>query len=85
MRLSEIPRELLRIECARCARCVESQRLDAVKLYRPHAVWKDVGSRLLDDGCQIRTGRHEEDGCWPDFSGGDSQPKLGGPRRDLKD
>jgi hypothetical protein len=65
MRLSEIPRELLRVECARCSRCVEIQRLDAVKLYGPHAIWKDVGQRLLDDGCQIRTGRHEEDGCWP--------------------
>jgi hypothetical protein len=60
MRLSEIPRELLRVECARCSRCVEIQRLDAVKLYGPHAVWKDVGKRLLDDGCQVRTGRLEE-------------------------
>jgi hypothetical protein len=56
MRLSEIPRELLRVECARCSRCVEIQRLDAIKLCGPHAVWKDVGQRLLDDGCQIRTG-----------------------------
>jgi hypothetical protein len=31
MRLSEIPRELLRVECDRCSRCVEIQRLDAVK------------------------------------------------------
>jgi hypothetical protein len=37
-------------------------------LFGPHAVWKDVAQRLLDDGCQVRTGRHEEDGCWPDFS-----------------
>jgi hypothetical protein len=22
---------------------------------------------LLDDTCQQRTGRHEEDGCWPTF------------------
>jgi len=29
---------------------VEIQRLDAVKLYGPHVVWKDVGQRLLDDG-----------------------------------
>jgi hypothetical protein len=63
------PRELLRVECARCARCVEIQRLDAVKLYGPHAVWKDVGQRLLDDGCQVRTGRHEKDGCWPEWAG----------------
>ncbi len=67
MRLSEIPREILRVECLRCFRCVEIQRLDAVKLFGPHAVWKDVGNRLLDNGCQVRTGRHEEDGCWPDF------------------
>lgn len=65
-RLSEIPRELLRVECLRCFRTVEIQRLDAVRLYGPHAVWKDVGNRLLDDGCQVRTGRLEEDGCWPD-------------------
>jgi hypothetical protein len=67
MRLSEIPRELLRVECLRCFRTVEIQRLDAIKLYGPHAVWKEVGNRLLDNGCQVRTGRHEEDGCWPDF------------------
>jgi hypothetical protein len=22
---------------------------------------------LLDDNCQNRTRRHEEDGCWPDW------------------
>jgi hypothetical protein len=64
-RLSEIPRELLRIDCSRCGRAVEIQRLDAVKLYGPHATWREVGQRLLDDGCQVRTGRHEEDGCRP--------------------
>jgi hypothetical protein len=69
MRLSEIPRELLRVECARCSRCVEIQRLDATKLYGPHAIWKDVGKRLLDDGCQVRTGRLEEDGCWVAWTG----------------
>jgi hypothetical protein len=67
MRLSEIPRELLRVECMRCFRTVEIQRLDAIKLYGPHAVWKEVGNRLLDDGCKVWTGRLEEDGCWPDF------------------
>jgi hypothetical protein len=35
MRLSEIPRELLRVDCSRCGRAVEIQRLDAVKLYGP--------------------------------------------------
>jgi hypothetical protein len=64
-RLSELRRELLRVECLRCFRTVEIQRLDAVKLQGPHAVLKDVGQRLLDDGCRHRTGRHEEDGCWP--------------------
>jgi hypothetical protein len=67
MRLSEIPRELLRVECARCSRCVEIQRLDAVRLYGPHATWREVGERLIGDGCQIWTGRYEEDGCWPDW------------------
>jgi hypothetical protein len=68
MRLSEIPCELLRIDCSRCGRAVEIQRLDAVKLYGPHATWREVGQRLLDDGCRVRTGRHEEDGCWPDWT-----------------
>ncbi|MEA2909952.1 MAG: hypothetical protein QOJ15_2033 [Bradyrhizobium sp.] len=68
MRLSEIPRELLRIDCSRCGRAVEIQRLDAVKLFGPHATWREVGQRLLDDGCRVRTGRHEEDGCWPDWT-----------------
>lgn len=66
-RLSEIPRHLLRVECRRCLRIVEIQTLDAVRLYGPHAVWKDVGQKLLGDGCKHRTGRHEEDGCWPDW------------------
>src|SRR6267142_5351666 len=61
MRLSEIPRELLRVNCSRCGRAVEIQRLDAVNLFGPHAVWKDVGQHLLDDGCRVRTGRLEED------------------------
>jgi hypothetical protein len=66
-RLSEIPRNLLRVSCRRCDRIVEIQTVDAVRLYGRHAIWKDVGRRLLDDGCQERTGRHEEDGCWPAF------------------
>jgi len=67
-RLSEIPRELLRVDCSRCGRAVEIQRLDAVKLYGPHATWREAGQRLLDDGCRVRTGRLEEDGCWPDWT-----------------
>jgi hypothetical protein len=67
-RLSEIPRHVLRVECIRCFRIVEIQKADAVRFYGPHAVWKDVGQRLLDQTCSNRTGRHEEDGCWPDWS-----------------
>ncbi len=33
----------------------------------PMRIWKDVGMKLLDNGCQERTGRLEEDGCWPSF------------------
>jgi hypothetical protein len=66
-RLSEIERHVLRVSCRRCERIVEIQKADAVRLYGPEAVWKDVGQRLLDDTCQVRTGRHEEDGCWPSF------------------
>lgn len=69
LRLSEIPRELLRVACLRCFRVVEIQRLDAIRLCGPHATWKEVGERLLADGCWTRTGRLEEDGCWPDFAG----------------
>ena len=66
-RLSEIRRHVLRISCRRCERTVEIQTADAVRLYGGNAVWKDVAQRLLDNTCQQRTGRHEEDGCWPGF------------------
>jgi hypothetical protein len=66
-RLADIQRHLLRVACHRCGRTVEIQKADAVRLAGPQAVWKDVGQRLLDDTCQQRTGRHEEDGCWPSF------------------
>jgi hypothetical protein len=46
---------------------VETQRLDAVRLFGPHATWKGVAQRLLDDD-RIRTGRHGDDGRWPNFS-----------------
>lgn len=65
--LSEIQRHVLRISCRRCERTVEIQTTDAVRLYGGNAVWKDVAQRLLDNTCQQRTGRHEEDGCWPGF------------------
>jgi len=66
-RLSEIQRHVLRISCRRCERTVEIQKADAVRLYGGNALWKDVAQRLLDNTCQQRTGRHEEDGCWPAF------------------
>ncbi|MCA6104268.1 hypothetical protein [Bradyrhizobium australafricanum] len=66
-RLSDIPRHVLRVTCRRCERIVEIQTTDAVRLYGRNAVWKDVAQRLLDNTCQQRTGRHEEDGCWPAF------------------
>lgn len=66
-RLSEIQRHVLRIACRRCERTVEIQTADAVRLCGGNAVWKDVALRLLDNTCQQRTGRHEEDGCWPAF------------------
>jgi hypothetical protein len=65
--LSEIQRHVLRVSCRRCARIVEIQKADAVRLYGAKATWKNVGQRLLDNTCQQRTGRHEEDGCWPSF------------------
>ncbi|WP_233021901.1 hypothetical protein [Rhodopseudomonas boonkerdii] len=67
-RLSEIPRHVLRVSCRRCDRTIEIQKTDAVRLYGEHAIWKDVGQRLLDNTCRERTGRYEEDGCWPSFS-----------------
>jgi hypothetical protein len=66
-RLSEIQRHVLRISCRRCERTVAIQTADAVRLYGGNAVWKDVAQRLLNNTCQLRTGRHEEDGCWPTF------------------
>lgn len=67
LRLSRIPEHILRVGCRRCARIVEIQKADAIRLYGPDAIWWEVGQRLLDDTCTQRTGRHEEDGCWPKF------------------
>lgn len=66
-RLSEIKGHVLRVSCRRCERSVEIQTADAVRLYGANTVWKEVAQRLLDNTCQQRTGRHEEDGCWPAF------------------
>jgi hypothetical protein len=65
--LSEIQRHALRVSCRRCERIVEIQKADAIRLYGADAVWMEVGQRLLDNTCTQRTGRHEEDGCWPSF------------------
>ena len=46
---------------------VEIQKVDAIRMYGHQALWRDVAMRLLDNTCQQRTGRHEEDGCWPSF------------------
>ncbi|WP_407180432.1 hypothetical protein [Bradyrhizobium sp. STM 3562] len=67
LRLDEIPQHLLRVSCRRCGRTIEIQKADAVRLYGQVAIWRDVGHRLLDNTCTIRTGRHEEDGCWPSY------------------
>jgi hypothetical protein len=67
LRLSQIPQHILRLGCRRCARMVEIQKVDAARLYGPDALWKDVGQRLLNNTCTQRTGRHEEDGCWPSY------------------
>jgi hypothetical protein len=66
-RLGDIEHHVLRVTCRRCDRTIEIQRADAVRLYGPDALWKQVGQRLLDDTCQERTGRYEEDGCWPAY------------------
>jgi hypothetical protein len=66
-RLAGIQQHLLRVSCRRCGRTLEIQKADAIRLAGPDAVWKNLGQRLLDDTCRVRTGRHEEDGCWPSF------------------
>ena len=67
LRLSQLPQHILRVSCRRCGRVVEIQKADAVRLYGRDARWKEVGQKLLDNTCQVRTGRYEEDGCWPQF------------------
>jgi hypothetical protein len=66
-RLCDIEQHVLRVARHRCGRAIEIQKVDAVRLAGAQAVWKNVGQRLLDDTFQQRTGRHEEDGCWPSF------------------
>lgn len=66
-RLADLQEQVLRVGCRRCGRTIEIQKADAIRLAGAQAVWKTLGQRLLDDTCQVRTGRHEEDGCWPSF------------------
>jgi hypothetical protein len=65
LQLTEFRSIFSKVSFRRCSRTVEIQKIDAIRLYGEHAVWKDVGQRRLDDTCTQRTGRHEEDGCWP--------------------
>ncbi|WP_245481489.1 hypothetical protein [Bradyrhizobium sp. LVM 105] len=67
LRLGQISQHVLRVGCGRCGRMVEIQKADATRLYGADAVWRQVGQRLLDNTCTQRTGRYEEDGCWPKF------------------
>lgn len=67
LRLCDLRQHVLRVSCRRCERIVEIQKVDAIHLYGQQAGWKEVAQRLLDNTCQNRTGRHEEDGCWPAF------------------
>jgi len=57
----------LRVERLKCFRVVAIAREEALRLYDGGSLWKEVAVRLLADGCMHRTGRHEEDGCWPDL------------------
>ena len=63
-RLIDIRQEVLRVECLRCFRIVEIQRLDAIKLFGPGSLWDAVADHLLESGCPHRTGSRDEDGGW---------------------
>jgi hypothetical protein len=67
LRLSQISQQVLRVTCRRCPRIVEIQKADAVRLYGWDATFRNVSQRLLDNTCTQRTGRHEEEGCWPSY------------------
>ncbi|CUT14511.1 hypothetical protein BF49_5591 [Bradyrhizobium sp.] len=65
--LAQIRATELKVECLKCFRVVAITREEALARYDPGSLWRAVALRLLGDGCQHWTGRHEEDGCWPDF------------------
>ncbi|XAT71593.1 hypothetical protein LRC39_15060 [Rhodopseudomonas sp. P1] len=64
-RVSDVTSASLRVSCRRCGRLVEIGAGDAGRLYGAGTALKDVARRLLDGTCESRTGRYEEDGCWP--------------------
>jgi excisionase family DNA binding protein len=55
-RLSQIPQQLLRASCRRCARTVEIQRVDAVRLYGPDATWGTSASGCWTTPARCRPG-----------------------------
>jgi hypothetical protein len=63
----EIRGHALPVYSRRCDRTVGIQTADAVRLYGAHAIWKDLGMRLLDSTSQERTGSREDDGRRPAF------------------
>ena len=63
----EIQAKELTVSCLRCMRGVREYRRDLIARWGADALWRDVGQRLLNERCEIRTGSHEDDGCWPDF------------------
>ncbi|QOZ78868.1 hypothetical protein XH83_27770 [Bradyrhizobium sp. CCBAU 53351] len=65
--LGEIQAKELTVSCLRCMRGVREYRRDLIARWGADALWRDVGQRLLNERCEIRTGSHEDDGCWPDF------------------
>lgn len=67
--IGEMRGKLLRVECLRCFRVAQITREEALRRFDIGSLWKDVATHLLANGCQHRTRRHEEDGCWPVLSG----------------
>ena len=64
-RVSDVTSASLRVSCRRCGRLVEIGTADAGRLFGAGTALKDVARRLLEGTCESRTGRYEEDGCWP--------------------
>jgi rubredoxin len=77
-RLADVAQHLLRVGCSRCGWTFENQKADAVRLYGPDAIWRDVSQRLLDNTCTQRTRRHEEDcvSAWNNLLHAETQSKT---------